>query len=144
MENLRIYKIVKLGKTGFKLDSLMNPWIKCHSSLLRLEKFRRLRVGDIITELEYVSIPTELLKSFSVVGSSGEMGDLMPPKVLPVSLTSNQRRSLKRDCLLIAFSPESMDSTNLEIKDVRDRKIRLAQKLFDEIEASGFLGVCNE
>ena len=124
--------VVALSKYGFKVDSLKNDWEKVDKSLLSRDVFKNLKRGD---ELEIVSrnsggFITEIKVSPMAV-------------IIPESKVSNvdpvQRNILKGQCLNIVMN-QLFNDKNVECDDVRELGIRLAHRLFVELESADYYG----
>jgi hypothetical protein len=121
-------KIVALSKYGFKLDSLKNNWEKVDKSLLNRELFQSLEKG----------------MSIDVKGRNREgfITEFVVNKPLSLDLEFNMNAShkhrdiLKGQCLNIVFN--SLIGQDLGFDKNRETGIRIAQKLFAELEAANY------
>ena len=122
-------KIVSLSKYGFKLDSLRNDWEKVDKSLLNRDIFKGLEKGmnveiigrnkeGFVTDLKIIkSLTTDLGEDVKV-------------------LDKHKRDILKGQCLNIVFN--SLIGQDLGFDKNRETGIRIAQRLFTELEAADY------
>lgn len=118
--------IVLLSKYGFKLDSLKSDWVKCDKSLLKSERFAQLRKGMDIDVVE--KNKQDFVLNFRI--------NSLPCVSDDCKIDSRARDILKGQCLNIAFQNCSMNV--LDFEDQRQKGIRLAHKLFDELLQSKY------
>ena len=131
-------RIQALSKFGFKLDELKNEWEKVDKSLLKRDLFTSLKKGD---EIEIVARnKAGFILDFRVIKPNTlDINSALNSAVTSVTNQMFQmdkermreRAILKGQCLNLIFNNNECD---LEIKEVRQDRIRLAHKLFIEIE----------
>ena len=140
-------KIVAKSRYGFKLDSLKNDWEKVDKSLLHRELFNSLEKGfqiDIkernkkgfILDFKVINHDNPEASKNNVPNTvSKQLNSDCSLTPSDIKATDRDRNILKGQCLNIAFKDIDVTDSNF-----RDRGIKIAQKLFVELEEANFYG----
>lgn len=124
-----------VSKNGFKIDSLKNDWTIVDKSLIDSEAFKSLRKGF---EINIIGRNDKgLVTDFKIVNTLG-INKLKEEFRLPPNPVD--RNILKGQCLNIIFSNMSACEADLGHDGNREKGIRLAHRLFLELENANYYG----
>lgn len=136
-------KVVALSKYGFKVDSLKNDWEKVDKCLLNREIFKNLEKGSEIEVVErnkkgfiidFKLIPIEPFDTRKLLDAM-----VNGANEIKANIDSRSRDILKGQCLNIACNAVFMNR-DIGFDMNRDKAIKLAQKLFIELEQANYYG----